>query len=274
MAYFSTRWIKLQQECYLIEACLTQGLTALRQADLSKKGLFYSAFFQLAIGLERLMKIILIIEHMADNKLETPSLQTMKSFQHNLSKLYGKVREIPIEATPHPFDEIPEDGIAYEILAFLDAFAASTRYFNLDSLTSQPKGIDPLNVWSDIVYKVANTNVTEAKRSKIHGWSKFFGEHVEPGLVSVIGHGMDGQPLDMESMMAWSQLNQAAAPYTIWYVFQVIRAIREVLLEVHLKAMAVDKNVATGESNIPYMPEFLTFAWWERSDVLRKRRWP
>lgn len=43
---FSATWFLLEQEGLLAKACLCNGLTALRHANLGdKKGLFYSAFF-------------------------------------------------------------------------------------------------------------------------------------------------------------------------------------------------------------------------------------
>jgi len=45
---FSPTWYLLEQEGLLAQACLCNGLTVLRRANLGdKKGLFYSAFFEL-----------------------------------------------------------------------------------------------------------------------------------------------------------------------------------------------------------------------------------
>lgn len=70
----SATWFLLQQEGLLAEACLCNGLTALRHANLGdKKARFYSAFFELSIGFERLMKLIIIIDHMAKHNLTPPN---------------------------------------------------------------------------------------------------------------------------------------------------------------------------------------------------------
>jgi hypothetical protein len=70
---FSDMWYLLQQEGYLTQSCLCNGLTALRHANINdKKGLYYSAFFELSIGLERMMKLIIIIHHMSNNNLTPP----------------------------------------------------------------------------------------------------------------------------------------------------------------------------------------------------------
>ena len=60
----------LQQEGYLTRSCLYTGFSALSNANINNnKGDFYVAFFQLSIGLERLMKLALILDYMATNEL-------------------------------------------------------------------------------------------------------------------------------------------------------------------------------------------------------------
>src|SRR5258708_2646489 len=58
---------------YLFHSCLTQGLAALRNANLHEIEQYYTPFFQLSIGLERLMKVIVIIDHAARNALSLPT---------------------------------------------------------------------------------------------------------------------------------------------------------------------------------------------------------
>ena len=80
---FSATWFLLEQEGLLAQACLCNGLTALRRANLGdKKGLFYSAFFELSIGFERTLKLILILDHMARNQLDPPDSKTVEDYGH------------------------------------------------------------------------------------------------------------------------------------------------------------------------------------------------
>jgi hypothetical protein len=50
----------LIKEGHIASTCLGQGLTALRKASMERKDYYYQAFFLLTIGLERLMKLIII----------------------------------------------------------------------------------------------------------------------------------------------------------------------------------------------------------------------
>lgn len=55
---------------------LLGGLTSLRNANIDEvyRGLFYSGLFELTTGFERLMKIVLILDHQLKNNLKNPTV--------------------------------------------------------------------------------------------------------------------------------------------------------------------------------------------------------
>ena len=59
--YLTPLFLRLQQEAFLVGSCLAMGLTEIRAAHVGARGKFYTASFQLAIGLERLCKLTLIL---------------------------------------------------------------------------------------------------------------------------------------------------------------------------------------------------------------------
>ena len=92
---FSPTWYLLEQEGLLAQACLCNGLTALRRANLGdKKGLFYSAFFELSIGFERVLKLVLILDHMARNQLVPPDSKTVEDYGHKLRALFDAANAV------------------------------------------------------------------------------------------------------------------------------------------------------------------------------------
>src|SRR5205823_6159614 len=91
---FSPTFLLRQQEGYLIQACLTSGMTHLRNARVDTKGSFYAAFFQLSIGLERLMKTTLIIDHMSKHDFAAPTIKELRAFGHNLASLFEELRDL------------------------------------------------------------------------------------------------------------------------------------------------------------------------------------
>jgi len=123
MAYSAT-WFSLEQEGLLAQACLCNGLTALRRANLGdKKGLFYSAFFELSIGFERVLKLILILDHMANNKLAPAPSKYIEGFRHDLIRLFDATKTVCTARGLSFLDEFPPDSLPIRILDFLDRFA-------------------------------------------------------------------------------------------------------------------------------------------------------
>lgn len=89
---FSPTWFLLEQEGLLAQACLCNGRRP-RCANLGdKKGLFYSAFFELSIGFERVLSLTL--DHMAKNKLAPPPSKDIEGFRHDLIRLFHAARAI------------------------------------------------------------------------------------------------------------------------------------------------------------------------------------
>src|SRR5262249_10886923 len=152
---FRPQFLLFQQEGYLFQANLTQGLTALRNANLNAKGLYYSAFFQLSIGLERLMKVIVIIDHAAKNSLAFPTNDELRNrFRHDLGRLLDAVRNISVPGNTHPLDYLTPQTVTAQIISFLSEFAKTSRYYNLDFLTDQSKTEDPLRKWNTILRSI------------------------------------------------------------------------------------------------------------------------
>lgn len=154
----------LQQEGYLFRSCLTRGLTALRNANDSAKGNFYVAFFQLSIGLERLLKSAVVVHYMANNNLTLPSSGTLKALGHRLLDLFSHVSQLPLPEI-NPLSELDTGSISFEILTVLEQFARSTRYFNLDSLSAAPINTDPLRDYDRVIQRILSENVRSKKVS-------------------------------------------------------------------------------------------------------------
>ena len=121
---FSATWFLLEQEGLLAQACLCNGLTALRRANLGdKKGLFYSAFFELSIGFERMLKLVLILDHMARNQLAPPDSKAIEDYGHKLRSLLDATRAVCATRGMTALDAFQGDSLPIVILGFLDDFA-------------------------------------------------------------------------------------------------------------------------------------------------------
>ena len=76
---------------------LLGGLNSLRNANIDEnhRGLFYSGLFELATGFERLMKIVLILDHQLKNHLKNPTNKELKAFGHNIKDLFDNCSVLP-----------------------------------------------------------------------------------------------------------------------------------------------------------------------------------
>jgi hypothetical protein len=274
---FSETWFLLEQEGLLARACLCNGLTALRNANLGdKKGLFYSAFFELSIGFERTMKLILILDHMANNNLIPPDSNTIKSYGHKLILLFDSTKTICVTHGLNSLHDFQADSLPLKILTFLDHFAQTDgRYANINKLTGHRHHAmaDPLVQWGKIANLIFQKHATNKQRQRamLNGQaaSAAFGDDVTC-LIS----DLDQQPLDVAGLHTRDSELEVAAMHAIFALVTLISALRDVLGSVCGNAWKANPPGPSGLTDVPDMKEFFQFAWSSRKHVMRKRRWP
>ena len=128
-------FVHLQNEAQLANNALLNGLSEIADADFSdyKKGKFYSGTFQLGIALERIFKLIIILNHMKNNKLTPPTSKEIRKDGHDIATLYKKVKEI---SGKNKINNVflREDNYELDIILTLSKIAETARYYNLDKL--------------------------------------------------------------------------------------------------------------------------------------------
>jgi hypothetical protein len=134
---FTEKERNLANEAALTSSLLGNGLNALRKADLYNRGLYYQAFFSLSIGIERLLKIIIVNQYRVVHDEAFPTDINPREFGHDLTKL--------CEYTSIKFES---DSLHIKIVVFLNDFAKRSRYYNVDSMmNTNMKYDDPLSDW-------------------------------------------------------------------------------------------------------------------------------
>ena len=270
---FSATWFPLEQEGYLAHACLCNGLTALRRANLGEqKGLFYSAFFELSIGFERMLKLILILDHMDCNDRLLPNSKTIKEFGHKLLCLFDHTKAVAAKRDLVFLDQFEKGSLPIEILEFLDAFAhPDGRYFNINKLTSdnlQSKA-NPLEQWGNIVSRIMRKYATpqEQARSKMSNKPNAEYADISFSMISDLNNKyLDCVPLQLRAMEV-----DIAAYYAIYALVSLISALRELIDSL---CSYLRKSSATDMPDIPDMQEFFYFAWADKQHLKRKKKWP
>lgn len=274
---FSATWYLLEQEGLLAQACLCNGLTALRRANLGdKKGLFYSAFFGLSIGFERVLKLVLILDHMANNKLAPPPSKCIEGFRHDLIRLFDATKTICNARGLTFLDEFPPDSLPIRILDFLDRFAdTGGRYSNINKLTDHKHQAmdDPIVKWGEIASQVMQTLATpgERQRAQLNGqMARLAFGSAAASLISDLNQ----QPKDVVPLHVRASELDTAARHAIYALVTLIAALREVIDALCGAVWSANHPGTSGAATVPDMKEFFQFAWADRQYVKRKRQWP
>ncbi len=273
----SATWFLLEQEGLLAQACLCNGLTALRRANLGdKKGLYYSAFFELSIGFERTLKLVLILDHMAQNQLTPPDSKTVEDYGHKLRALFKGVKAICATRVVSALDVFQPDSLPIAILEFLDDFAhPGGRYSNINKLTGHKHQAmaDPLVKWGKIASRIMKVHATpgQHKRAELNGQlaSAAFGD----SAASLISD-MNQQEMDVAPFFTRVSELDSAARHAIYALVTLIAALREVIDSLCDSARKASPADRSGMTDVPDMKEYFQFAWADRQYVMRKRRWP
>lgn len=274
---FSPTWFLLEQEGLLAQACLCNGLTALRRANLGdKKGLFYSAFFELSIGFERVLKLVLILDHMARDKLVPPDSKTVEDYGHKLRSLFDAAKGVCAAHGVTALDAFQANSLPIAILGFLDDFAhPGGRYSNINKLTGHKHQAmaDPIAQWGEIANRIMREHATpkERQRAQLNGLvaSAAFGD----AAASLISD-LDQQPMDVVPLHVRASELDTAAKHAIFVLVTLIAALREVIDSLCDAAWSANPPGTLDVATVPDMKEFFQFAWADRRCVMRKRQWP
>lgn len=270
---FSQTFVLLDQECDLIEGSLGVGLNSLIKARVGKTGECYAAFFNLAIALERLMKLAIVLDHMADNNLAAPSTKDMKAFGHDLMSLYTHVADLATKKSAQPFVRLVQGSIGLKILQFLSEFASLARYANFDELAGKSQVIDPLVTWSSILSLVIDTEVSERLKNNARSVAtNVAGVMADYAITNL--RDLEKRPMSVEDSYALPKLHALATRHIVWHLIQLIASIRQVVADFACSATGTGQAKEASKMHIPDMTELITFAWQNKAWVMKKKQWP
>lgn len=147
----SPEWRALGREASLVRHLIGSGATAIGRANYADKmGEYYTAFFGLSVGLERLSKLILVAHYAIENQGRMPDEKVVKRFGHKLLNLTNEVENISEKMQLSLKYSRPTEEIPHKILECLDSFADAQRgrYANFASLGNPNlTGDEPINKW-------------------------------------------------------------------------------------------------------------------------------
>ena len=248
------------------------GFNALRKANVgdANKGEFYTASFQLSIGFERLMKMILILNHMAANDLSPMSDTQLKKYSHNLKPLLAACVSI---APGHGLktDQFPKGPeVSYDILCILHEFARASRYYNLNVLSTGAPLTDPLKEWYGVILDIIFDEVSEVKRRTIEASSLAYCDQMGQNNFTYLA-GLNGDLMTLFDTVAIPQLISAASPFLAWHTIRIIRPLYDLLEAVVSKVHEVEIAKGITDPTVPYMTEFFPFLLLDKKDFIRRK---
>ena len=216
-----------------------------------------------------MLKAIIIMEHMLKNNLSVPTKKQLRGYGHNITELYDECVNI---SNAHD-NQLPGrssiDNINQELLGLLSDFAQTTRYHNLDALSAQQNGKDPLEHWGEIILSILSQDVTDNQRNKILGQAKMVANAISD-ISSTIIQGLDKRPLTAEEALALPGLHDQAVKYAVLRMISILSPIRDLISTLSHEAYGLGVQLPP----FPQMQEFLEWISDDRQYVLRKKKWP
>lgn len=262
-------WPALRRECILVRGLLGSGITALGKATSDYLEGYYLAFFNLSIGVERLSKLVLIINSKIINN-KFPSGKVMKRYNHNISILLKEVFEIAKNHNLELLYPNKENIISNEIISSLNHFADAQkgRYANIHALEKNDSNVEfePIRQWSEGVDRlILDAHWQNTPRSKK---SNNIATNIADKLSKswfIMSVNESGDSLSLKDIFKKTGSNKVLFKYRLYYTLLIIRSVSEIF------------NVLSRKNNFNEFSglyEFFSGFCLDDPALLKYKRWP
>lgn len=261
--------LETHRELLLLEAALASdsighGLTALRAYDFADKGRFFSALFSLSVGIERLLKIIVLMVA-AQESGRFPNDQRLKAAGHDIEALlrFATKRN---DSLGLAVDRAKvDDPLCATIIGRLTAFAKYARYFNLDAMVgrNRPDDEEPLAAWDRLVStELVRRHYRHTQQRKR---AIAFSSHLARQGALIASHVLEDRTrvTDLGHLAAAAAEIETKRKFAVYYVVCIVEFCVRIL-------EALDRR----NSPPTCLPEFFrVFNTLDRQAVLRRKNW-
>jgi len=265
---FGEEYRLLSQEGHLTKSALLSGLDAIKKANIDDRGLFYSGMFQLSIGIERLLKIVILLDHKIKNNNSNLTNKELRDYGHNIESLFTVCSKIALKVNGK---ELGLDEKQQKILQVLSSFSKGARYYNLDELTEYHKNSDPLKDWSKVIDEHIWT-LKPSIRKKLEQEALFYCDNNRLGGSYYSERNINGQPMTMLEYHYFLHATSKASYHIIWSIISMLSPFYHLLQELTYEIHNIESEQGIKES-IPFMYEFFPFLLSFKHQVLRKKQW-
>lgn len=244
--------LALLREAAIAGNSLSAGLTALRKANYAHPGVYSHAFFSLSIGLERMLKILYIMDYLIEHGI-FPSDKNLRAIGHDIEKLFAQAKQIKTKygLSSGPSD-ITVNCIEMRIVQFMSRFAKSARYYNLNLVTgsiSANNVADPITDWFENVGQpVLERHFTVRREARVRRNAQVI-ETLVGDIMSVAHTAEDGTPLrDTFSASYQAGMTEIIRKYGTLYAARLCRYLYYLLWEMRHKCHE-------NKVEVPYLEE-------------------
>lgn len=273
---FDKKFSLLAQEAHLTKNTLLSGFDLLLKANFyqDKDGYFYSAFFHLSIGIERVLKLVVVTHYMLTHNYKTPTVkQLKKDFGHDIRTLYNKaLKLLPTYLHPNAANLIMTKNDD-ALIDFFTEYGVESRYFNLNEVCEEKHDRSPLYKWvesANAIYEEYTPYIVREK-SKMN----LFYQMDREGQLNVFTSYLDeiGHPMMVFDLLHRQLVIKKSTPFIIWRLIEILRPIYFLFDAMACKAAEYENKNGIKSMVIPHYSEFFLFLLADKQDIKRRKRW-
>jgi hypothetical protein len=273
---FTPKFTLLAQEAHLTKNSLLSAFDLLLRANYfqEKDGYFYSSFFHLTIGLERLMKLAVISDYMLKNSYTAPGDKYLRNeLGHEIVTMYQRMVTLSPEYRNREMQMPSEDTDDYALLRFLGKFATKSRYFNLNEMGQQTEQPSPLEEWCKLAFSVYEeyTKPSVRERRMMGLFYKMDREGIVNGFTRHLS--FDGHPMQVYDILYLQLVIEKSAPLFIWKIIKLFQPVHFILDTISHKADEYEVKHGHRDMTIPHYSDFFYFFNADYSDIMRRKKW-
>lgn len=272
---FSKQFSLLLQEAHLAKNSILSGFDLLLRAEFGadKDGYFYSAFFHLSIGIERILKLAVVVDYMIKHDLKAPTKSQLRTYGHDIAGLFATCNGLRKVYRPSATQKDAVD-VDEQIVEFLSRFAVSSRYFNLDEISSSDASSaskSPLYEWWNICAALYDEFTPWSVREKqsLQLMYSMDRQRIPNGFTGELD--ATGHPMTVFEQLYRRRIGKKSSHLAVWRMVELLRPVHFLLDD--MGRLAHQKEAEKGES-LPLVPHFEDFFWFllaNRSDIMKRK---
>lgn len=235
--------LMLIREATFTKEVLGAGATQIRKANYAAHGIYAQAFASLSVGLERIGKLCLILDHYIDHDGAFPRFDYLKRIGHKLDLIQSLGEQIATRRRIEPrFLPALNHPVHSSILQVLRAYADGDRYSNINVLTGGRQRDDPIANWFDQVdMLIFRTLIPERRKQRIVNDVAAAQQWMSD--VSVFHIAETGEVInEYRDVCFRTGMYKTVGPLRQLYVLQIIRYWVEILCELEHRARSFGRQ--------------------------------